>query len=226
MQRCAENLRLADKGGEVAEIILYGIMKQYYGALPIVPKIYYKQNTNDEAKGADSVHIIVDGDNFTIWFGECKFYNNIENCRLGAVTQSVLNSLDSDKIRKENTILTNIQDIHEFIDIRADLKNNILSKLSDGVSIDEIKPILHIPILLLHECKITENETIFSIEYQEKVKKYHNERAAEYFKKQISKCSDVSLYKKINFHLILFPVPNSKKIKNTFAAKAKAFRGL
>lgn len=42
----AENLRLVDKendiskGSELAEIMLYGIMKHHYGALPIVPKIF------------------------------------------------------------------------------------------------------------------------------------------------------------------------------------------
>ena len=46
----AKNLRLTDgdddktKGSELAEIVLYGIMKHHYSALPVVPKIFYKQN--------------------------------------------------------------------------------------------------------------------------------------------------------------------------------------
>lgn len=224
LQRCAENLRLADTGGEIAEIILYGIMKQYYGALPIVPKIYYKQNKNDEAKGADSVHIIIDGDSFTIWFGECKFYNSIENCRLGEVVQSVLNSLDSEKIRKENSIVTNIRDLNQFDEVSEELESTILEKFSNGISIDDVKPILNIPILLLHECNTTNNETIFSDKYKENIKKYHTERATEYFKKQISKCSNVHLYREIKFHLILFPVPNKTKIVDKFIAKAEVHK--
>lgn len=45
----AKSLRLTDtastigQGSELAEIILYGIMKHHYGALPAVPKIFYKQ---------------------------------------------------------------------------------------------------------------------------------------------------------------------------------------
>lgn len=76
-----KNLRLVDtdngQGSEIAEIVLYGIMRYYYGALPVVPKIFYKQNANDNAKGADSVHIVLDdrGD-FTLWLGEAKFYCN------------------------------------------------------------------------------------------------------------------------------------------------------
>ncbi|MDA1379618.1 DUF1837 domain-containing protein [Plesiomonas shigelloides subsp. oncorhynchi] len=75
----AQSLRLTDKdtdigkGSELAEIVLYGIMKNHYKALPVVPKIFYKQNCQDNAKGADSVHIVVDENDFTIWFGEAKF---------------------------------------------------------------------------------------------------------------------------------------------------------
>ncbi len=76
----AKNLRITDKegdiskGSELAEIILYGIMKHYYGALSVVPKIFYKQNAQDNAKGADSVHIVIeDNSDFSIWFGEAKF---------------------------------------------------------------------------------------------------------------------------------------------------------
>src|SRR5699024_8846485 len=51
----AKNLRLVEsidaigRGSEIAEIVLYGIMKNHYSALPIVPKIFYKQNRRDEA---------------------------------------------------------------------------------------------------------------------------------------------------------------------------------
>jgi len=49
ISRSADALRLLEgdeKGGEIGEILLYGVMKKYYSALPVVPKIFYKQNTN------------------------------------------------------------------------------------------------------------------------------------------------------------------------------------
>ena len=64
LKRAAKNLRLTDskddksQGSELAEIVLYGILKYRYKALPVVPKIFYKQNSRDNAKGADSVHIV------------------------------------------------------------------------------------------------------------------------------------------------------------------------
>jgi hypothetical protein len=92
----SKNLRLTDsekdisKGSELAEIFLYGIMRHHFKALPVVPKIFYKQNSQDNAKGADSVHVvIIDNDNFSLWFGEAKFYNSIEDGRFDTIITSV-----------------------------------------------------------------------------------------------------------------------------------------
>ena len=93
LAKAAKNLRITDKdtsGGEIAEILLYAIMKNFYGALPVVPKIYYKQNANDFAKGADSVHVVVENDgSISYWLGEAKFYNSLENARLDKIVESV-----------------------------------------------------------------------------------------------------------------------------------------
>lgn len=58
IQKACRNLRILSnddtgKGSEIAEILLYAVMKDYFHALPAVPKIFYKQNVNDYAKGAD-----------------------------------------------------------------------------------------------------------------------------------------------------------------------------
>lgn len=118
LKRAAKNLRITDKdvsGGEIAEVLLYSIMKHHYNALPVVPKIYYKQNVNDFAKGADSVHIVIeDEDNFSFWLGEAKFYNKLENARLDKVVESVHDTLTSNKIKKENSIILGIKDLDEL----------------------------------------------------------------------------------------------------------------
>jgi hypothetical protein len=121
LTEAAKNLRLSEgqndigRGSEIAEIVLYGIMKHHYKALPVVPKIFYKQNTQDNAKGADSVHMVVENENeFSLWFGESKFYDSIENARLAKVIESVKDSLSLKKLKKENAIITSVSDINEF----------------------------------------------------------------------------------------------------------------
>jgi len=231
LTEAAINLRLSEsendigRGSEISEILLYGIMKKYYNALPIVPKIFYKQNTQDNAKGADSVHIVIENENeFSLWFGESKFYNSIENARLDVIIDSVKDSLTLRKIKKENKLITNLSDINDFEEISKELRAKIVQSLSQEQSIDSIKPILNIPILLLYECGITNGTTHLTEEYKSKIIDYHKERATEYFKRQINKCNDVDLYSEIKFHIILFPVPEKKPIVDKFIEKAQVYR--
>lgn len=223
----ARNLRLTDKegdiskGSELAEIVLYGLMKHHYGALPVVPKIFYKQNPQDNAKGADSVHIVIEGENdFSIWFGEAKFYNSIENARLDTIIESVENSIQTDKLRKENSIITNVSDIDCLI-TNTELKDKIKEFLSQKASIDGLKSKLHIPILLLHECQKTKETTNLTQEYKDSITAYHTDRAMAYFKKQLDKIKDLYRYSEITFHLILFPVPCKKTIVDSFVANVE-----
>ncbi len=218
----AQNLRLTDKdelgqGSEIAEVFLYGLMKNHYNALPVVPKIFYKQNSQDNAKGADSVHIVVDIDknDFTLWFGEAKFYSSIENSRLDAVVDSVYTSLGTGKLKKENSIITNVSDIDQ-LSIPEDLRDKIKSSLSNQVSIDHIKSRIHVPILILHQCDQTATCAELSASYKQTLISYHTERAEAYFSKQITKSASVHKYNEINFHMILFPVPSKKAIIDAF----------
>ena len=222
LRSAAQNLRLTDsdkdpsQGSELAEIVLYGLMKHRFNALPVVPKIFYKQNAQDTAKGADSVHIVTHADGtFSLWCGEAKFYNSIEDARLGSIVQSVRNSLDPEKLRKENSIVTSVSDI-DHLDIDDELREKIRSALSNQASLDTIKPILNIPILVLHECEITAAQETMTSEYIEAIAANHKERAVAYFSKQLEQLADIHLYSQITFHLILFPVPEKEPIVEKF----------
>lgn len=231
LRRSAKNLRLIDndergKGSEIAEILLYGVMQDYYGALPVVPKIYHKQNVNDNAKGADSVHIVLssDGKDFSLWFGEAKFYKTLDNDDLEDIIQSVLNSLDKDKIKKENSIITDLQDLDLF-DMATETRQTIKDMLSQDASIDKIKPKLHIPIMLLHQCGRTASAKEMTQNYREILERKHIKKANEYFKKQIETISgQVFKYDEINFHLILFPVPEKDEVVRLFLEDASIYR--
>lgn len=226
----AKNLRLTDKdndigrGSELAEIVLYGFMKHHFGALPVVPKIFYKQNVQDNAKGADSVHIVIEKENdFTLWFGEAKFYNNIEDARLASIIESVGNALATDKMKKENSIITNVSDIHDLA-IDNDLRDKIIQMLSPHETLDILKPKLNIPILLLHECSVTAACTEMSNDYRAEIVALHIDRAHAYFKKQIQSLNGVFKYADIKFHLILFPVPSKKDIVDKFVSNVEHYK--
>jgi len=223
LTKSAKNLRFLDgdeKGGEIGEILLYGIMKKYYNALPVVPKIFYKQNRNDYAKGADSIHITLNSDGtFSLWLGEAKFYNSIDNARLNSIVGSVHNMFIDDKLRKELNIVTSLKDLDLFIEDEAQLAD-IKHKLSDGISLDEIKQHLHVPILILHQCDITKDNTDNFEEYKRKITEEHIKKAETFMSKQDTKFSDIYHYNEIKFHLILFPVPDKPMLVDRFYTKA------
>ena len=228
LAKAAKNLRITDKdtsGGEIAEILLYAIMKNFYGALPVVPKIYYKQNANDYAKGADSVHVVVEKDgSFSLWLGEAKFYNSLENARLNTIVESVHETLSTDKIKKENSIVIGLKDL-DNLDINTEIVSSIKDLLGRDTSIDKIKPYLHIPILLLHECEITGSATSLSEKYIDQIKAEYINKATAYFSKQIENCSgEIYLYSEVTFHLILIPVPNKDNVVNRFVERANIYR--
>lgn len=206
------------KGGEIGEIVLYGIMRKYYGALPIVPKIYHKQNRSDYVHGADSVHIILENNgDFSIWLGEAKFYTHIGNSEIETIVKSVKNTISNEYIEKENAIITDLNDIKYYVgdEVKA---NEIINFLGHDVSHDEHKKRLHVPILLLYECEITKATTEYTIEYKNKIKDDFILRMRAYYRKQNEELSStVPMYQAIHFHLILFPVANKEKIVTSMA---------
>ncbi|MEJ8563298.1 DUF1837 domain-containing protein [Yoonia sp. GPGPB17] len=225
----AKNLRLTDndrvgQGSEIAEVFLYGLMRHRFGALPVVPKIFYKQNSQDNAKGADSVHIVVADEDFTLWFGEAKFYNSVEDARLDSIVTSVFNSLSTNKLKKENAIITSVSDL-DNLPLKPDLREKIKIALDNRESIDQLKPKIYIPVLILHECSITSGATEMSDDYRAAMVKHHKDRADAYFLKQIKKSSQIHKYKDINFHIILFPVPSKAKIVNAFVETVAFYKG-
>lgn len=227
LTEAAKHLRLIEdkgKGSEIAEIVLYGIMKHHFGALSVVPKIFYKQNDNDNAKGADSVHIVIDGaGNFELWLGEAKFYSDIEDDRFYEPLKSVAQMLSTPILKKEIGVMTSLNELDDQIDDK-DLVARIKDALSGGVSIDDIKPLIHVPILLLHQCDITSGATVLDDAYKKAIVRHHEERAVSYFTKQINKLGGIPNYTKIQFHLILFPVPNKENIVNWFVERAQKLK--
>jgi hypothetical protein len=211
------------EGSELAEVVLYGLMHLHFGALPVVPKIFYKQNRQDNAKGSDSVHIVTHGDDFSLWLGEAKFYSSIEDARLPAIISSVAETLTSEKLRKETSIVTSLSDL-DTLGVSPPLLARIKSALDTRNSIDDLKPRLQVPILLLHECELTRGAAAFTNEYRDQLVASHKERATAYFKKQVDAMSGTHLYSAVRFHVILFPVPSKAAIVERFVEAVTFYR--
>ena len=227
-----KNIKTDTEGSELAEILLYGIMHHHYKALPVVPKIFNKQNSNDNAKGSDSVHIVLEKENeFSIWYGESKFYNSIEDARLYEIVNSVLNIFSDSAFNTENRILSNSNDLKEYLKGDKGLFDKIIDILDTDTPIDYVKARLNIPILLLHECEITNQQEENSDEYIEQILNYQKERVKSFYQKLYNKAiksndkvKPIINFDKIKFHFIFFPVPNKEKIISNFLTRAESLR--
>lgn len=62
--------------GEVGELLLHIILRDFFDTLPLLQKVYLKTNPNDAAKGFDIIHAKDENGELNIIFGEAKLYEN------------------------------------------------------------------------------------------------------------------------------------------------------
>lgn len=90
------------KRGEIGEIALHAICRQFYNTIPISPRVFYKSASNDPVKAFDMVHARIPEDgagNIEIWLGESKFYKK--------GSTAIRAAIESLKTHVSNGFLTN-----------------------------------------------------------------------------------------------------------------------
>ena len=66
-----------EKRGEAGEIALHAVCRDFFGTIPISPRVFYKSASNDPVKAFDMVHArLPEGKPVEIWLGESKLYQN------------------------------------------------------------------------------------------------------------------------------------------------------
>jgi hypothetical protein len=63
--------------GEAGEIALHAICRDFFGTIPLSPRVFYKSASNDVVKAFDMVHVKFPQDgSIQIWLGESKLYKS------------------------------------------------------------------------------------------------------------------------------------------------------
>jgi hypothetical protein len=63
--------------GEAGEIALHAVCRDFFGTIPISPRVFYKSSTNDVIKAFDMVHVrFPPNAALEIWLGESKLYDD------------------------------------------------------------------------------------------------------------------------------------------------------
>jgi len=109
LERAAERIYRTEKSGqrgEIGELLLHAICRQFSGTFPAISKIYYKDTSNEVVKGFDLVHSRFDEDTneLQLWLGEAKFYRSGADAVSDAIT-SIRKHLDAGFLTSEKILL-------------------------------------------------------------------------------------------------------------------------
>jgi hypothetical protein len=109
IEDAAERIYKTEKSesrGEIGELLLHAICRQFSGTFPAVSKVYYKDASNDVVKGFDLVHTRYDEatDELQLWLGEAKFYKSGANAVSDAIT-SIRKHLDAGILTSEKILI-------------------------------------------------------------------------------------------------------------------------
>lgn len=200
-----------EKRGEFGELILHAAIRQVFGSLPAISKIYYKSATNNTVKGFDAVHVVPTSDGMELWLGEVKFYKNINKAIYDVVIE-LNNHLDKSYLRDE------------FLLIKGKIDNSWphaaeLKKLLDpNVSLDDVFDRVVIPVLLTYESDAVKSFDVCSNEYQNV---FETEIMSNY-----EKFSSKKIPKEVVINLFLMPLKNKKELANKLDGKLKTWQSI
>lgn len=94
-----------ERRGEVGEIALHAVCREYFGTVPLAPRVFYKSSSNDPVKSFDLVHArFPSPESFEIWLGEAKFYTDSGQAIAAAIT-SIKSHIEQGFLTREKLLL-------------------------------------------------------------------------------------------------------------------------
>ncbi len=152
-----------EKRGEVGEIAMHAICREFFGTIPFAPRVFYLTSSNDVVKSFDLVHVRYPDAGPELWLGEAKFYDDgIDGAR--AAVKSLNDHLEAGFLRNEKLILgpqvsRNVPRYQEIRDL-----------LSDRTSLDDLFKTAIFPICILSNSVAAAGSTTICDDYLEALK--------------------------------------------------------
>ncbi len=197
--------------GEFGEILLHAVIRQVFGSVPAISKIYYKDSANDTVKGFDAVHVVPVEDELELWIGEVKFYKEINSAIRDVVDELTVHT-ETDYLRDEFALIGN------KVDKRWPHAEKLLKLIHRNTPLDDIFSRTCIPVLLTYESTVVANNKSVSDEY---IKQLQVE-----FNRHYDKFMTSGLPSDIRIHLILVPLEDKKELVKCLNDKLSAWRNI
>jgi hypothetical protein len=197
--------------GEFGELFLHAAIRQVFGSLPAISKIFYKSARNDTVKGFDAVHVVERDSKLELWLGEAKFYNEIDRAIYDVVGEL-----------KKHTETNYLRD--EFLLIKGKIDPTwphakaLEDLLSENKSLDQVFQRAAIPVLLTYDsdCLAAHRQcdSQYSTAFEAEVRRHHGTFIGK------------SLPPEITIHLILLPLSTKVKLLAALDDKLRALQAI
>lgn len=195
------------KRGELGEVALHAICRDFFGTIPLAPRVFYKTASNDVVKSFDMVHIrYTDNEKFEIWLGESKFYKSGADAVASAI-ESIAQHIDAGFLKHEKLLLG--PQVSKELP-HADL---IRKLLASQTSLDALFANAVFPVFIACDSKAVAAHTTHTASYVSAVQ----EELVELRKKLEAS----SLPTKIKIHLIYLPLGSKDKLAAAFDKRLK-----
>lgn len=192
--------------GEVGEILLHAIIRQEFGSVPAISKVFFKDAPNDTVKGFDAVHVVEAADGLELWLGEVKLYQDVSS----AVRDVVKELHEHTRIPY---LRTEFAAIWRKVDPDHPHRATLERLLAGNVTMDEVFTRLCIPVLLTYD-----SSTVAAHKRTDGI--YEAAISAE-FDKHHGRFRTANLPDEVKIILILLPMNNKAKLIERFDAKLK-----
>jgi hypothetical protein len=197
--------------GEIGEITLHAICRDFFGTIPFAPRVFYLTSSNDVVKSFDMVHVrYTDDEDFELWLGEAKFYKDASSA-ISAAISSVETHIDQGFLNHEKLILGPqvSKDIPRHDEIRE--------LLSSQSSLDALFKTAVFPICITCDSNATATSKEISDIYKQQV--------AQEFAVLQNRITESGLTQKIRIMLIYVPLGSKEDLADSFHKKLAGIIG-
>ena len=198
------------KRGEVGEIALHAICRQFFDTIPISPRVFYKSASNDVVKSFDMVHArYPEDDGLELWLGEAKLYQSA-GAGIAAAIESVKEHLDADFLKREKFLLG------RQISQKVPMREKIIDLFKSQASLDKLLAAAVFPICILAESDAVRQSTDIDDAYIQKLTPEMEDLVDAVVKSGISA--------QVRVLLLYVPLGHKAKLLEKFDARLKALQ--
>jgi hypothetical protein len=152
------------KRGEIGELALHAICRDFFKTVPISARVFYKSSSNDVVKAFDLVHArFPDNGDVEIWLGESKFYASATSA-IAAAIGSIREHIDQGFLTDQKLLLG------PQIPKSTPNYDDVVALFESQTSLDELISAAVFPVAILASSPATSSATQISASHKAALK--------------------------------------------------------